>query len=65
MTTPTDRRDYFVSGLVRGSVMTGLVTVEGGTIVHTAPVWRKFIGQPFANLKRWLVSTAIVELPRP
>lgn len=30
------------------------VNVDDGRIVMTAPVWRKFIGQPFANLRRWL-----------
>lgn len=33
------------------------VTVnEEGRIVEAAPIVRKFIGQPFANLKKWASS---------
>lgn len=29
------------------------VEVRDGMIVRTAPILRRFIGQPFANLRRW------------
>ena len=30
------------------------VSTVNGIIVETAPIARKFIGQPFANLERWM-----------
>ena len=33
-----------------------------GKIVWTAPIVRKFVGQPFENLKRWQPKTKVVEL---
>ncbi len=35
---------------------------EGGTIVWTAPVARKFIGQPFSNLIRWSRADKVVQI---
>lgn len=46
---PTDG-DWWLS-TVR---MTFWAKVEGGRIVQSAPIARKFIGQPAANLIRWL-----------
>ncbi len=44
-------KDWYVSN----SKMTGWVrTNEKKMIIETPPVWRKFIGQPFGNLKEWL-----------
>lgn len=35
--------------------MTVFVEVsEDGVVVQTAPVTRKFVGQPVANLERWM-----------
>lgn len=42
--------DFWVSS----KRMTGLVTVSDGRIVWTPPIWRKFEGQSFGNLTRWL-----------
>lgn len=36
--------------------MTVSVSVENGIIVATAPITRKFIGQPLDNLVRWMRS---------
>lgn len=35
--------------------MTVFVAVEAGVIVDTAPITRRFIGQPAANMRRWFV----------
>lgn len=40
---------------VSNRVMTFGVTVENGIIIETAPIARKFIGQPFDNLERWMM----------
>ena len=46
-------RAYWVSA----PYATGEVQVSAaGRIVEAPPVWRVFIGQPLANLKRWLES---------
>lgn len=34
--------------------MTVWVAVERGVIAETAPVVRMFVGQPLANLERWM-----------
>jgi len=36
-----------------------LTTNERGIIVQAAPIARKFIGQPLANLERWQHANAI------
>jgi hypothetical protein len=38
------------------------VNVEAGIITWTAPIARKFIGQPFANLQRWQPTAKVVIL---
>lgn len=35
---------------------------EGGTIVWTAPVAQKFVGQPFSNLIRWSHANQTVQI---
>ena len=44
--------DYWLSS----RAMTIVVRVEGGRVVDTPPIARKFIGQPFANLVRWMLG---------
>jgi len=44
---------YYVSS----NKITIAVDVDSeGTIIKTAPVAKKFIGQPFKNLERWMVK---------
>jgi hypothetical protein len=46
-----DSEEYWVSS----PIGTCLVIVDkNGTILDTARLWGKFIGQPFDNLQRWL-----------
>ncbi len=33
-----------------------VVVDERGYIIDTAPITRRFIGQPFTNLKRWMIG---------
>ena len=46
---------------VSSNKMTVCVDVDGGVIVKAAPIVRKFIGQPLANLVRWL-NADVVEI---
>ena len=50
--------DYWVSSS-RGTCW---VEVKDGTITNTANLWRKFIGQPFSNLTRWLRDAKVVQI---
>lgn len=43
-------KDYWISC----NRMTGLVKVEDNIIISGAPVFRKFMGQNFDNLKKWI-----------
>ena len=40
---------------VSTSKMTFEITVENGIIVDAAPIAYKFIGQPFENLRNWMI----------
>ena len=42
--------------------VTGQVNTRDGMIVFTPPIWRKFLGQPFQNLKNWLRDVSVVKL---
>ena len=42
--------DYYVSSRIG----TCCVVVKDGIIIDTADLWKKFIGQPFDNLRNWL-----------
>lgn len=51
--------DYWVSTVK----VTGMVRVNHSMIIIlTPPIWRKFIGQPFSNLKNWLKNCEIKKL---
>lgn len=59
MPTETKNRRLWVSS----SSATAMVEVDpGGIIVWTAPIWKRFCGQPFENLRRWLNAPRIVDL---
>ena len=40
------------------------VRTDGEIIVDTAPLWRRFVGQPLENLQEWLGSYEQARLDR-
>ena len=44
--------------------MTIWVMVHGSTIIDTAPIARRFIGQPFSNIIRWAKRTGEIRVER-
>ena len=54
--------DYWLSSRCRIRRGTCWVRADQNIIVDTAPLWRKFIGQPMDNLTNWLFYFEIAKL---
>lgn len=50
--------DYYISS----TKMTVCVTVDNNIITESAPIVRKFIGQPLSNLTKWLKKFGSIEI---